>query len=71
MAGSRGTLGEAAITDESQANFERSFVNFLKQHRAALPKLPEMLERFIEMESNGTSDTQNSDSSRYAIVCSC
>jgi len=72
MADSRGALAqEAAITDESQTDFVRSFVNFLKQHRAALPNLPEIFERFIEMESNETSETQNSDLSRYAILCSC
>lgn len=71
MAGSSGTLEEAAITDESQENFARSFVDFLKQHRAVLPKLPEMFERFIDMESNESSNTQNSDLRRYAILCSC
>jgi len=71
MAGSSGTLEEAAITDESQENFVRSFVDFLKQHRAVLPKLPEMFERFIDVESNESSNTQNSDLRRYAILCSC
>lgn len=70
MSGNSGkTLEEATISEESQANFARSFVDFLKQHRAELPTLPEMFERLIDMESNDNSDTQNSR--RYAIACSC
>lgn len=68
---SGGTSEEAAISEESQANFARSLVELLKQHRAVLPILPEMFERFIDMESNETCDTQNSVLRRYAIVCSC
>lgn len=68
MAGNKGTLEEAAIREESQANFARSLVELLKQHRAVLPTLPEMFERLI---SNETSKTQNFDTSRYAIVCLC
>ena len=70
MADGRGTREEAATTDESQADFFRSFADFLKQHRAVLPKLPEMFERFIDMESSESSDTQNSDLRRYTILCS-
>jgi len=36
-------------------------VDFLKQHRGVLRKLPEMFERFIDVESNESSNTQNSD----------
>ena len=71
MAGSREDLEEAAVADESQANFLRSLKDFLKQHQAILPKLPEMFERFTHMESKETSDTQNSDLSRYSIVRLC
>lgn len=71
MASNRGTLEETAIRDESQANFVRSLVELLKQHRAVLDALPEMCERLIDLESNETSETQNCDLSRYAIVCSC
>lgn len=68
---SGGALEEAAVSEESQANFARSLVELLKQHRAVLPILPEMFERFTDMESNETCDTQNSGLRRYAIVCSC
>ena len=68
---SGGTLEEVAVSEESQVNFARSLVELLKQHRAVLPILPEMFERFIDMESNETCDTQNSGLRRYAIVCLC
>ena len=71
MANNRATLEEAAVRGESQTNFARSLVELLKQHRAVLSTLPEIFERFIDMESNETSDTQNSDLSRYVIVCLC
>lgn len=64
-------LEEAAIADESQANFVKSFVDFLKQHRPIFYKVKEMFERLMDMESCETSDTQNSDLSRYAIVGLC
>ena len=68
MAGSRRVFEEAAVADESQANFVKSFVDFLKEHRTILSKLPEMFERLTDMESNETSDTQNSNLSRYSIM---
>lgn len=68
MAGNKDTLEDTAIRDDSQVDFVKSFVDFLRQHRAVLPTLPEMLERLI---SNETSETQNFDMSRYAVVCSC
>ena len=70
MAG-KGISEEAAIRDKSQANFLRSLSEVLKQHRAVLDTLPEMCERFSELESNETRETQNFDLIRYAIVCSC
>ena len=63
---SGGTLEEVAVSEESQVNFARSLVELLKQHRAVLPILPEMFERFIDMESNETCGLR-----RYAIVCLC
>lgn len=71
MADSRDALEEAAIADESQANVVKSFVDFLKQHREIFYKGKEMLETLMDMESSETSDIQNSDLSRYAIVCLC
>ena len=44
----------------------RDFVDILRQHRAVLPSLPEILERLI---SNETSETKNFDTSRYAFDC--
>ena len=71
MAGNRATLEEAAVREESQTNFARSLVELLKQHRAVLSTLPEMFESIIDIASNETSDTQNSDLSRYVTVCLC
>jgi len=66
MALYKGSSEDAAIREDSQVNFAKSFVDLLKQHRAVLPTLPEMFERLIPNES----DTQNFDMSRYAIECS-
>ena len=71
MAVSREALEEAAIADESQANFVKSFVDFLKQHREIFHKGKEMLETLMDMESSEASDIQNSDLSRYAIEGLC
>ena len=71
MASSRGALEEAADADESQANLVKSFADFLKQHRPIFYELKEMFERFMDMEPNETTATQNSDLNRYAIVHLC
>ena len=68
MALSKGTSEDAAMREDSQVNFAKCFVDFLKQHREELPTLPEMLERLI---SNEASESQNFDLSRYAIEFVC
>lgn len=68
MALSKGTSEDAAMREDSQVQFAKSFVDFLKQHREVLPTLPEMLERLISIEA---SESQNFDLSRYAIECLC
>lgn len=61
MALSKGTSEDAAMREDSQIQFAKSFVDFLKQHREVLPTLPEMLERLISIEA---SESQNFDLSR-------
>lgn len=64
MALNKGSSEGVATREDLQVNFAKSFADLLKQHRAVLPTLPEMLERLIP---NETSETQNFDMSRYAI----
>ncbi|XP_020617388.1 golgin subfamily A member 6-like protein 6 isoform X2 [Orbicella faveolata] len=61
MALNKGSSEGVATREDLQVNFAKSFVDLLKQHRAVLPTLPEMLERLIP---NETSETQNFDMSR-------
>ena len=59
MALNKGTPEDAAIRD---------FVGILRQHRAVLPSLPEILERLI---SNEATEAKNFDMSRYSFDCLC
>jgi len=69
MADKMDRAAEAAEKEASQVKFFKCLTELLKEHRDILHFLPEMFERFTEMEWNMPTevDTHNFDTSRYTV----
>ena len=71
MEDKKGSSSETAEMEASQVKFLKCFAMFLKEHREVLPTLPEMCERFTEIDWNmpTTVESPNFDIRRYTVCC--